>query len=259
MVTFDEPETYQQAISSEDPELWEIAITEELNALKRNHTWDVVTRPKDANVVKSKWVFKYKFTPDGTIKSHKAHLVAKGFSQIPGTDYDKTYAPVARYDSHRLLIALAAHHGWNLRQLDVKSAFLYGTLDRDIYMELPNGSREPSKVCKLRKCIYGLKQSPLVWYSTLANILITHGFTPTKFDPCVSVRSEKFTYLSVHVDDIMLFGNDPEIISNIENVLHADFECTDLCTAAYVLGIEIKYSLQDISLNQHSFINKILE
>jgi hypothetical protein len=91
--------------------LWKIAITEELDALKRNHTWDVVTCLKDTNVVKSKWVVKYKINSDGTIKLHKARLVTKGFSQIPGTDYDETYATVARYDSHRLLIALAAHHG----------------------------------------------------------------------------------------------------------------------------------------------------
>jgi hypothetical protein len=117
---------------------------------------------KECECGQSKWVFKYKLNSDGTIKSYKARLVAKEFSQIPGIDYDETYAPVPRSDSHRLLIALAAYYGWTPRQLDVKLAFLYGTLDRDIYMELVDRSREPSKVCKLWKCIDWLKQSPLV-------------------------------------------------------------------------------------------------
>jgi hypothetical protein len=109
-------------------------------------------------------------------------------------------------------------------------------------MELADRSREPLKVCKLWKCIYGLKQLPFVWYLTFANTLTPYRFTLKKFDLCVFVHSEKSTYLSVHIDDIMLFGDHPEIVSNIENILHTDFECTDLGTATYILGIEIKYS-----------------
>jgi hypothetical protein len=126
-------------------------------------------------------------------------------------------------------------------------------------MELPDGSWELSKVCKLRKCIYRLKQSLLVWYSTFANTLTIYRFPPTKFDPYIFVHSEKSTYLSVYIDDIMLFGDNPEIISNIENVMPADFECIGLGTAAYILRIEIKYSQQGILLNRHIYINKILE
>lgn len=106
-----EPNTYHQAMKSNDHELWR-AVEEEMSALNKNHTWDAVTRPKDKNIVGSKWVFKIKHKADGSVDRYKARLVAKGFSQQPGTDYDETYAPVARYDSLRLLLALAAHNGW---------------------------------------------------------------------------------------------------------------------------------------------------
>ncbi|KAI0993801.1 hypothetical protein K3495_g14383 [Podosphaera aphanis] len=140
-----EPTTYYQTTKNEDSDLWRIAIDEEMNALHRNETWDVVPKPKDRNVVGSKWGFKIKHKADGSVDRYKARLVAKGFSQQPGTDYDDTYAPVARYDSLRLLLALSSHRGWTQRQMDVKSAFLYGKLDREIYMEIPDGYKESGK------------------------------------------------------------------------------------------------------------------
>ncbi|KAI0993893.1 hypothetical protein K3495_g14291 [Podosphaera aphanis] len=151
----------------------------------------VPTSLSDHNVVGSKWVFKVKYKADGSVEQYKARLVAKGFSQQPGTDYDDTYAPVARYDSLRFLLAFEAHNGWTPRQLDVKSAFLYGKLDRKIYMEIPNGYKEPGKCYLLRKSIYGLKQSPLVWYDTLTIVLNEDGFTSTNFDSCVFVDHKK--------------------------------------------------------------------
>lgn len=150
-----EPKTYFQAMKSDDYELWGKAIEEEMDALNKNNTWEIVPRPKDRNIVGSRWVFKIKHKADGSLDRYKARLVAKGFSQQPGTDYDDTYAPVARYDSLRLLLALAAHKRWVPRQLDVKSAFLYGKLDREIYMEIPDGYKEPGKCYLLRKSIYG--------------------------------------------------------------------------------------------------------
>ncbi|KAI0999310.1 hypothetical protein K3495_g8887 [Podosphaera aphanis] len=171
-----EPKTFKQAMKSVDNELWGKAVEEEMDALNRNDTWEIVTRPQN---------------PDGSIERYKARLVAKGFSQQPGTDYDDTYAPVARYDSLRLLLALATQRRWKPRQLDVKSAFLYGKLDREIYMEISDWFKEPGKCYLLRKSIYGLKQSPLVWYDTLSNVLNKGGFASTNFDPCVFTNFEK--------------------------------------------------------------------
>lgn len=254
-----EPNTYHQAMKSNDSELWKEAIVEEMDALHRNSTFEIVPRPKDRNIVGSKWVFKVKYKADGSIERYKARLVAKGFSQQPGTDYDETYAPVARYDSLRLLLALAAHNGWTPRQLDVKSAFLYGTLDREIYMEIPDGYKESGKCYLLRKSIYGLKQSPLVWYQTLTTVLNRNEFISTNFDPCVFVNFKNQVYLSIYVDDILIFGPNNKTINEVIDYLHSKFECTDLGIAHFILGIQIDITENAISLCQKAYITKIIE
>lgn len=184
-------------------------------------------------------MFKVKYKADGSIDRYKARLVAKGFSQQPGTDYDDTYAPVARYDSLRLLLALAAHKGWTPRQLDVKSAFLYGNLNHEIYMEIPDGFKQHEKCYLLRKSIYGLKQSPLVWYETLASLLFQEGYVSASFDPCVFINSKKQVYLAIYVDDILIFGPNNSTTTELEKTLHSEFECTDLGIAHYILGIQV--------------------
>ncbi|KAI1005456.1 hypothetical protein K3495_g2757 [Podosphaera aphanis] len=254
-----EPATFKQAMKSDDHELWGKAIEEEMNSLNRNNTWEITTRPKDHNVVGSKWGFKIKHKADGSIERYKARLVAKRFSQQPGTDNDDTYAPVARYDSLRLLLALTAHKGWKPRQLDVKSAFLYGKLDREIYMEIPDGFKEPGKCYLLRKSIYGLKQSPLVWYDTLSNVLNKGGFASTNFDPCVFTNFEKQIFLAIYVDDILIFGPNNRTLNELEETLDSTFECTNLGVTHYILGIQVDITNQGISLNQKAYINKILE
>ena len=132
----------------------------EMDALNRNKTWDVVPIPSNRNIVRSKWVYKIKQDSSGNITKYKARLVAQGFSQQPGTDFDEIYSPVVRFDSLRLLLALTAHYKWKPRQLDIKAAFLYSNLKEEIYMQLPLGHREEGMCAKLNKCIYGLKQSP---------------------------------------------------------------------------------------------------
>ncbi|KAI1003447.1 hypothetical protein K3495_g4758 [Podosphaera aphanis] len=165
------PNTHKQAMAADDVERWREAVDEEMDALRRSDTWSIVPRPNDRSIVGLRWVFKVKHNADGSIERYKARVVAKGFSQIPGTEFEETYSPVFRFDSLRLLLALAAHNNWDIVQMDVKSAFLYGKLDRDIYMEIPDGFKESNMVYKLRKCIYGLKLSPLVWHLTLKTAL----------------------------------------------------------------------------------------
>ena len=136
-------------------------MQQELDTLHYNNTWSVVPLPRsDWNIVGSKWIYKIKRDANGDIARYKARLVAQEFSQQPGTDFDKIFSPVVRYDSLRLLIALAAHYRWRPQQLDIKGAFLYGYLKEEIYMQLPQGSRQEGMCAKLNKCIYGLKQSP---------------------------------------------------------------------------------------------------
>ncbi|KAH0604712.1 uncharacterized protein H6S33_006380 [Morchella sextelata] len=254
-----EPSTFNQAMQSDDQHLWKKAIQTEKDALDKAHTWDIVNRPTNRAVVKGKWVFKVKHNADGTIERYKARYVAKGFTQVQYQDYDETFAPVARYDSLRLLLALAAHNGWIPQQMDVKSAFLYGVLKEEIYMELPEGYRQDNKVCKLRKCIYGLKQSPREWYACLADSLQRKGFVPAKFDPCVFIHKNHHLYISVYVDDIMIFGPDSPFRKEIRQLLKADFECTDLGNSKFILGIEITVTNNGIALSQRAYINKILD
>ena len=161
-------------------------MDEEMDALQRNHTWDEVDRPTDRRVINCKWVFKIKLNADESIERFKGRVVRNGFTQLPGHDLDETFAPVVRYDSLRYLLAIAAHHGWLPQQMDVKSVFLYGVLQEEIYMELREGYGKAGKVARLRKCIYGLKQPAREWYACLSTCLSEKGFGPANFDPASS-------------------------------------------------------------------------
>ncbi|KAJ7971862.1 Retrovirus-related Pol polyprotein from transposon TNT 1-94 [Quillaja saponaria] len=145
-----------------DPK-WEDAMVEEMKALSKNDTWELASLPHGKRAVGCKWVFTIKKKADGTIERYKARLVARGFTQTYGVDYQETFAPVAKMNSIRVLISCAANLGWDLQQLDVKNAFLHGDLAEEVYMEIPLGfscQKTEGKVCKLKKSLYGLKQSP---------------------------------------------------------------------------------------------------
>jgi hypothetical protein len=154
----DESLTHHVAMNSAQSDQWIMAEEEELDSLAKAGTWIVVDRPKRP-VVDSKWVYKIKQQADGSIERYKARLVARGFTQRPGYDFDETFSPVVRYESLRLLFALSAQRGWKPQQCDIKTAFLYDDLKEEIYMELPPGHRQANKVARLQKCIYGLKQA----------------------------------------------------------------------------------------------------
>ncbi|GKV21142.1 hypothetical protein SLEP1_g31150 [Rubroshorea leprosula] len=155
-------------------------MKEELEALHNNNTWTLVPSPSpQLNIVGSKWVFKTKLHPDGSIERFKARLVARGFSQVPGLDFDETFSPVLKPTTLRLVIALATTLSWPLKQLDVKNAFLHGKLKEEVYMSQPLGFEDPihpNHVCKLNKSIYGLKQAPRAWFDTFTIQLFQIGF-----------------------------------------------------------------------------------
>jgi hypothetical protein len=154
-------------------------MEEELSMIKKNKTWELVDRPKDRKIIGVKWVFRTKLNADGSINKHKARLVVKGYAQVFGVDYSDTFAPVARLDTIRLVLAIAAQNRWNVFQLDVKSAFLNGILQEEIYVEQPEGfmeQGEEEKVYLLKKALYGLKQAPRAWYSKIDEHLSSLGF-----------------------------------------------------------------------------------
>ena len=253
-----EPATYRQAEKSAEWPQWRQAMEEEVKSLRENKVWDVVNRPRDRKVVDGKWVYKVKGNSLGEIERFKARYVAKGFSQIQGIDYDETYASVARYDSLRLLLAITACKNWRPRQLDIKTAFLYGILKEDIYMQLPEGYREDGKVARLKRCIYGLKQSPREWYFRLVEYLRPYGFAFSSFDPCVLVHESGNLFIAIYVDDITLFGEQGQLLNQTVSILKSEFKVNDMGLLHWLLGIQIEYSDAGISLSQTAFIDKIL-
>lgn len=181
------PYTYKQACTDSN---WLQAMKVELNALENNHTWDIVLKPPNKHIVDFKWLFKVKYLPNGCIELYKARLVAKSFTQTYGLDYFKTFAPVAKMTTVRLLIAIPAAQNWSISQLDVRNAFLHGDIHEEIYMKLPPGYLQLSSctfvaqitdpsafVCKLRKSLYGLRQAPRCWFVKFSNALKEYGFT----------------------------------------------------------------------------------
>ncbi|CAL9010025.1 unnamed protein product [Prunus brigantina] len=167
-----EPVKYEEAAQDK---AWIKAMEEELSMIEKNGTWKLVDRPSDKQVIGVKWVFKTKLNWDGSVQKNKARLVSKGYVQKPGIDYNETFAPVARLDTIRTLIALVAQRSWKLFQLDVKSAFLNGKLQEEVYIDQPEGfvlDSKEDKVYRLHKALYGLKQAPRAWYGEIDSYLI---------------------------------------------------------------------------------------
>jgi len=180
----DEPRTYREAADSPEADHWRKAMDDEISSLTQMKTWEVVPRPEDRETVESKWVYRIKHNANGEIARYKARLVAKGYTQVSGLDFNETYAPVTRLETIRLLFGLAVEKDWEIRQIDVKTAYLNGDLDEEIYMEPPDGLEIPDgMVLRLRKAIYGLKQAGRQWYLKLKSVLVKLGFTQVINDP----------------------------------------------------------------------------
>ncbi|KAJ9567237.1 hypothetical protein OSB04_003203 [Centaurea solstitialis] len=184
----DDPKTFSEAMSSRDAHLWKEAINDEMDSILGNGTWELDNLPKGKIPIGSKWIFKKKYHPDGSISAYKARLVAKGYRQREGIDYFDTYAPVARISSIRTLIAISALKGLYIHQMDVKTAFLNGYLNEEIYLEQPEGFVMPgqeNKVCRLIKSLYGLKQAPKQWHERFDTTVTNFGFRHNGADRCI--------------------------------------------------------------------------
>ena len=185
-----EPSSVTEAMSCSEHKNWKEAMEAEYQSLCTNQVWDLVPPPKDCKVINSKWVFKCKLGERGQVERYKARLVAQGYSQRPGIDYEETFSPVVRFESVRSVIALAAHENMKLHQMDVKTAFLNGKLQEEVFIRQPEGFVEQGKenhVCRLKKSIYGLKQSPRCWNMTIDDHLKKMKFQQTEGDPCLYV------------------------------------------------------------------------
>ncbi|WCJ29450.1 Retrovirus-related Pol polyprotein from transposon TNT 1-94 [Euphorbia peplus] len=239
-----EPKNVSDALSCPEKDKWKKAMEEEMDSMKVNQVWELVDLPEGRKAVKSKWVLKVKRRADNSIERYKARLVAKGFTQQEGIDYEETFSPVVRFTSIRLILAIVASLDLELHQMDVKTAFLNGELNEEIYMEQPVGFVVPGceqKVCKLNKSIYGLKQSSRQWYIRFHNQMISNDFKILEEDHCVYIKrsGRKFVILSLYVDDILIAGNDIAFVNQIKSWLSSSFEMKDMGEAAYILGVKI--------------------
>jgi hypothetical protein len=239
------PESLQQAKSRLDWNEWNAAIEAEIKSLKDLGTYELVDRPIDKNIIKSKFVFKIKRKSDDTIDKYKARLVARGFSQIEGIDYFDTTAPVTKMTSLKVLLSIAAINDYEIDQMDVSTAFLIPELTEELYMEQPKGFEavgSKNKVWKLKKSIYGLKQASHEWYQEIKQTLINLEFQQSKTDPCVffkdQLNDEKF-YIILYVDDLLLMTKNRKELDQVKNKLNEKYKMHDLGPAHQFLNMVI--------------------
>eukprot|EP00253_Pinus_taeda_P018259 PITA_18259 len=206
---------------------------------------------RDTNLLDVKWVYRTKFGPDGKVDKHKAHLVAKGFSQVEGIDYNGTFSPIAKMSSICLVLSLAASFKWEVHQMDVKSSFLRGDLHEEIYMEQPLGFIQTNSnlVCLLKKSLYDPKQAPRAWYAKMDNFLLDTGFSRCHSDNIVYTKKvgKSLIILVLYVDDIILTSSDPNLINHVKSSLKKKFDMTDLGHLHYFLGLQVLYSKEEAS------------
>ena len=244
-----DPKTYKQAMKSPNSQQWEKAMQDELSSLNKHNTWDLVDLPVGKNLIGCKWVFKTKRNASGFIDRFKARLVAQGYSQEYGIDYDEVFAPVARYDSIRSVLAIGTQENFEIHQMDVKSAFLNGELEEELYMKQPEGfiNKEHSeKVCRLKRSLYGLKQSARCWNLVIDSFLKSMNYKQNVADPCVYYKHEVvdgkkiIMLIAVYVDDSILCSNQLDALKTLKKHLCERFEMDDRGEVHYILGMTVK-------------------
>lgn len=258
-----EPQTVGEALNSLNSDDWQKAMSEEFDSLKQHNVWELVDRPKNQNIIKSKWVFKIK-NENGN-ERFKARLVARGFSQKYGLDFKETFAPVVRHSTIRFLFALANQNDMDIDHIDIKTAFLNGELTETIYMEQPEAFEigGASKVCKLRKSIYGLKQASRSWNQKVHKTLTSNQFIQSQCEPCVYIKriEQKLIIIALYVDDFFVFTNCSVEKGKLIKILNEEFDVKFLGPVTYCLGMKVVRDRQKniLSLNQSDFARRLLK
>jgi hypothetical protein len=255
-----EPYRIEDALRDLD---WVVTMQEELNNFTRNEVCHLVPRPNQ-NVVGNKWVFRNKQDEHGVVTRNKARLVAKGYSQVEGLDFDETYAPIARLESIRILLAYATYHGFKLYQMDVKNAFLNGPIKEEVYVEQPLGfedSEYPNHIYKLSKVLYELKQAPRAWYECLRNFLITNGFKVGKVDPTLFTKTiaKDLFICQIYVDDIIFGSTNKSTCEEFSRIMIQKFEMSMMGELKYFLGFQIKQLQEGTFISKTKYIQDILK
>ncbi len=269
-VAAEDPLSFSAATKGENAESWLAAIKTELDAIEDNKTWTLVPRTEADNILTSKWVFKCKeiLKADGKIsKKYRARLVSRGFQQKEGIDYHETYAPVVKFTTLRMFLSLVAHLDLHCHQMDVKTAFLNGDLEQDVYMEQPEGCIDPERpdyVCKLEKALYGLKQAPRQWFAKINSFLTRQlKFKSSPYDPCLYYYNSngKKALISLYVDDLLLAASDLNFLQKIKQDFCKRFKMEDCGEASVCLGLEIhrNRSKKTLHVSQSRYAEKVLK
>ena len=259
-----EPLTYREAMESPQVNEWVAAMDEELASLRKNEAWELTEIPPSRNIIQNRWVFKLKHDSSGGVQRFKARLVAKGYTQRAGIDYEETYSPVVRYDSLRAVFAIAAALDLEIAQLDIKTAFLYGDLNEELYMSQPTGfvsKGQEGLVCRLKRSLYGLKQASRSWNSKFNEFITKYGLKPSVADPCVySLNSDGvIIIMAIWVDDGLVCSNHRSKLDDIVQFLSKQFEMTSGPAGCFV-GIQIVRDREKkiIHLHQEAYIKRVL-
>ena len=279
----------EQAVHGPCADKWREAITSQIKSIIRNDTWIISERPKDQKVIGSRIVLQNKYGLDGTLIRRKARLVARGFAQRPGVDFYETFAPVARLGSVRTMIALAAENEMKVTQFNITTAYLYGILEENVFMEVPKYTAESLerifrteprdsdvgkkaakmldelhgtvKVCQLKKALYGLRQAGRCWYGRIDKELANYGAKKSSADPCVYFKGEGENLIlnCVYVDDILVASRSNEEIDDFGRYLSNVFDVGNLGVSKYCLGMEITQRGNEITMCQMAYVREILE
>ena len=256
-----DPTTFQEAV---EHLRWKEAMDAEITSIEKNQTWSLVTLPDGAKEIGVKWIYKTKFNELGEVDKFKARLVVKGYTQEYGIDYTEVFAPVARMDTVRMIIAMAAQRVWGIFQLDVKSAFLHGELKEDVFVEQPQGYEVTGKehmVYKLHKPLYGLKQAPRAWFSRIEAYFIREGFESSSSEQTLFIKHKggKILIVSIYVDDLLFTGDDEELLAEFKQSMKREFDMTDLGRMRYFLGIEVVQKSDGIFICQRKYAAEVIE
>ncbi|CAI7740724.1 unnamed protein product, partial [Closterium sp. NIES-54] len=259
-----EPASMEEALAGDDREAWLASREDEFQSHMENETWTLTNLPPGRKALDCTWVFRVKTDAEGRLERCKTRLVIKGFQQREGIDFQEVFAPVAKAPTLRLLLAAAAICGWKVEQMDVKTAFLYGVVDEEIYMKQPEGYDDGSgRVCRLNKAIYGLKQAPRCWYARLVEVLEALGFKVSGCDEGLFMTEgeEEKVFLLVYVDDILIFSPSLERIKEVQGKLKETFQCKALGPVGYYLGLHLERDEVKgwLRLHQHKYLAAIGE
>ncbi|CAI7738802.1 unnamed protein product [Closterium sp. NIES-54] len=248
------PKTLAEALSGPDAEKWKQSVKEEYDSLLENETWELCELPLGKKAISSMLIFRHKYGPDGELTRYKSRLVAKGFQQIKGKDFDEIFAPLGKGTTLRVMLGMAANRGWRIKQMDITTAFLNGIILEELYMLQPEGLDDGSgRVCRLKKAIYGLKQAPRAWYHKLEETLLAGGFKKSECDHSLFLLQEKeqFLMLLVYVDDILLFSKSSAMIEHVQEMLEMQFKCSKMGDVKYYLGMHVERDLDQGVLRLH--------